>query len=130
LAEAVITTVTFALTALAVPVNPALLDPYATVTLAGTTRLAELLARLTARPPDGAGPLSVTVQETLPAPTNAAGLQDRADTPTDPEDCAMAITVPVPLAEMAVPTLVEATTPETGMAVETSTVVGDRFTVT
>ena len=80
LTVAAITTVTFALTALAVPVKPALLDPAATVTLAGTTRLAELLARLTARPPAAAGPLSITVQDTLPEPTTVAGLQDRADT--------------------------------------------------
>ena len=80
MAEAVITAVTFALTALTVPVKPALLDPAATVTLVGTTRLEELLARLTARPPAPAKPFSVTVQETLPAPTTVAGLQDKADT--------------------------------------------------
>jgi hypothetical protein len=80
LTAAVITAVTFALTALAVPVKPALLDPAGTVTLAGTTRLAELLARLTARPPTPARPFSETVQETLPEPITAAGLQDKADT--------------------------------------------------
>jgi hypothetical protein len=80
LAAAVITAVPFTLIALAGAVKPALFDPAGTVTLAGTTRLAELLVRLTARPPAGAGPLSVTVQETLPAPTTVAGLQDRADT--------------------------------------------------
>jgi hypothetical protein len=80
LAEAVITTVTFALTALAVPVKPALLDPDATVTLAGTPRLEELRERVTARPKAPAGPFRVTVQETLPAPTTVAGLHDKADT--------------------------------------------------
>ena len=39
-----------------------------------------MLARLTARPPAGATALSVTVHETLPAPTTVAGLQDKADT--------------------------------------------------
>jgi hypothetical protein len=80
LAAAVITAVAFAFTALTVPVKPALLDPAGAVTLAGTTRLAELLARLTARPPARAGALSVTVQATLPAPATVAGLQDKADT--------------------------------------------------
>jgi len=80
LAEAVITAVAFAFNALTVPVKAALFDPAGTVTLAGTTRLAELLARVTARPPAGAKPLSVTVQETLPAPATVAGLQDKADT--------------------------------------------------
>jgi hypothetical protein len=80
LAAAVITAVTFTLPALAGAVKPALLDPAGTMTLAGTTRLAELLARLTAKPPARAGALSVTVQETLPAPTTVAGLQDKADT--------------------------------------------------
>jgi hypothetical protein len=79
-AAAVIAAVAFAFTALTGAVNPALFDPAGTVTLAGTTRLAELLARLTARPPAGATALSVTVQETLPAPTTVAGLQDKADT--------------------------------------------------
>jgi hypothetical protein len=80
LAAAVIAAVPFAFTALTGAVKPALFDPAGTVTLAGTTRLAELLARVTARPPAGATALSVTVQETLPAPTTVAGLQDKADT--------------------------------------------------
>jgi hypothetical protein len=80
LTAAVIAAVPFAFTELTGAVNPALFDPAGTVTLAGTTRLAELLVRLTARPPADAKPPSVTVQETLPAPTTVAGLQDRADT--------------------------------------------------
>jgi siroheme synthase len=79
LAVAVITAVTFELTTLAGAVKPTLLDPAVTVTLAGTTRLAELLARLIAKPAAPATPFSVTVQETLPAPAIAAGLQDKAD---------------------------------------------------
>ena len=80
MAVAVITAVAFALTALTMPVKLALLSPAATVTLAGTTRLAELLARLTVRPPATAKAFSETVQETLPEPAIAAGLQDKADT--------------------------------------------------
>jgi hypothetical protein len=80
LAAAVTTAVRSVVTALTGAVRPALFDPAGTVTLAGTTRLEEVLARLTARPPAGAKPLSVTVQETLPEPATVAGLQDRADT--------------------------------------------------
>jgi hypothetical protein len=80
LAAALTTAVRSAFTALTGAVKPAPLDPAGTVTLAGTTRLAELLARLTARPPAPVKPFSVTVQATLPAPTSVAGLQDKADT--------------------------------------------------
>src|SRR5256885_16411454 len=48
-------------TALVVTVNVALLAPAATVTLAGTVAVDVLLLRVTAAPPVGAGPLSVTV---------------------------------------------------------------------
>ena len=65
--------------ALTVAVKAALAEPAGTVRLAGTTTLALLLDRLTAEPPAGAAPLSVTVQETLPAPTIVAGVQDNPD---------------------------------------------------
>jgi len=48
-------------TALVLTVNVALLAPAATVTLAGTVAVDVLLVRVTAAPPAGAGPLSVTV---------------------------------------------------------------------
>ena len=48
-------------TALVLTVNVALLAPAATVTLAGTVAVDVLLLRVTAAPPVGAGPLSVTV---------------------------------------------------------------------
>ena len=49
-------------TALVLTVNVALLAPAATVTLAGTVAVdVLLLVRVTAAPPVGAGPLSVTV---------------------------------------------------------------------
>src|ERR1017187_2368193 len=80
LSMALSTTLTFAFTALTGAVKPALFDPAGTVTLAGNAMLAVVWARVTARPPAGAEPFSVTVQETLPAPAIAAGLQDNADT--------------------------------------------------
>ena len=80
MAAAVTTAVRSVVTALTGAVRPALFDPAGTVTLAGTTRLEEVLARLTARPPTPARPFSETVQETLPEPITAAGLQDKADT--------------------------------------------------
>ena len=80
MAAAVITAVAFALTALTVPVKPALLYPAGTVTLAGTARLAELLARLIAKPAAPAKPFSVTVQETVAAPATVVGLHAKADT--------------------------------------------------
>src|SRR5438445_10993729 len=57
-------------TALVLTVNVALLAPAATVTLAGTVAVdVLLLVRVTAAPPAGAGPLSVTVPvEEFPPP--------------------------------------------------------------
>ena len=59
-------------TADAVAVKPALLAFAATVTLAGTFTAVLLLARLTTRPPLGAGPLSVTVKVSVAAPVTVA----------------------------------------------------------
>ena len=58
-----------------VAVNWALLDPAATVTLAGSVTLAWLSESVTAKPPPGAVPLSVTVQVDVPGAFTLAGLQ-------------------------------------------------------
>ena len=57
-------------------VNPALLALAGTTTAAGTVTAPLLLARETLKPPLPAGPLSVTVQASLPEPVIDALLQD------------------------------------------------------
>ena len=56
--------------------NVALLLPADTVTLAGTPVAVELSLKVTATPPLGAGPLSVTVPCAEAPPTTLAGLTD------------------------------------------------------
>ena len=56
--------------------NAALLLPAGTVTFAGTLTAVELLLKVTATPPLGAGPLSVTVPCAEKPPTTLAGLTD------------------------------------------------------
>ena len=63
-------------TAEATPTNVAELAPAATWTDAGTVRLALLLARLIATPPEGAVELIETVQEIEPAPVSVVGVHD------------------------------------------------------
>jgi len=64
-----------AVTALVLTVNVALLAPAATVTLAGTVAVdVLLLVSVTAAPPVGAGPLSVTVPVEGDPPVTLAGL--------------------------------------------------------
>lgn len=55
-------------TEVAVAVKNAPVPPAGTVTVAGTDKAVLLLDRLIVRPPAGAAALSVTVQESLPAP--------------------------------------------------------------
>ena len=57
-----------------------LLAPPSIVEFAGNTMFVLLLERPMLAPPVAAGPLRVTVQETLPAPTMVAGVQDNPDT--------------------------------------------------
>ena len=57
--------------------NWALLVPAATVTLAGSARLALLSDSATAKPPAEAASLSVTVQVEAPGAFTLAGVQDK-----------------------------------------------------
>jgi hypothetical protein len=83
-----------------VAVNPALLALAGTATVAGTVTDALLLARETLKPPLPAGPLSVTVQASLPAPVIDALLQESALNTPD-------TAVPVPVSPMTAVPLVE-----------------------
>ena len=60
-----------------VAVNPAVVAPAVTVTLAGTVAFELLLDNATLSPPPGAAPLSVTVHAEVPGAFTLAGLQVR-----------------------------------------------------
>lgn len=62
-------------TAEAVAVKPAVREPDATVTLAGTLTAELLLDRVTTWPPEDAGALRVTVQASVAAPVMVAAVQ-------------------------------------------------------
>ena len=81
-------------------VNPALLALAGIVTVAGTVTAALLLVTDTLKPPLPAGPLSVTVQASLPAPVIDALLQDNALNPA-------ATAVPVPVSPITAVPLVD-----------------------
>ncbi|MGB7136683.1 MAG: hypothetical protein WBD46_15440 [Acidobacteriaceae bacterium] len=66
------------MTAAAVAVKAALVNPDATVTDAGRVNALLLLARETAVPPLGAADVSVTVQASLAAPVSELLLQETA----------------------------------------------------
>jgi hypothetical protein len=79
LALALIVTGVEVVAALVVTVNVALVAPAGTETLAGTDAAALLLDNATAKPPDGAAAVKVTVPvEGLP-PTTLEGLTETAD---------------------------------------------------
>ena len=67
-------------TALVVTVNVALVDPAATVTLAGVCAAALLLDNVTIDPPVGAAALSVTVPVELLPPVTLVGLSVTEET--------------------------------------------------
>jgi hypothetical protein len=87
-----------------VAVNPALLALAGTTTVAGTVTAALLLVTDTLKPPLPAGPLSVTVQASLPAPVIDALLQDSALKVAGP---AVPVPVPVPVRPIIAVPLVE-----------------------
>lgn len=81
--------------------------PAATITLAGTVRLALLLESATANPPPGAAPLNVTEQEVLPGILIVELVQLRL---LKPIATGREIVPEPPLEGMEVPTAVVATT--------------------
>jgi hypothetical protein len=93
-ALAVSVAVCVVLTADIVAENAALVAPAATVAVVGTVTAELLLARLTANPPLGAAPFSVTVQLSVPAPV-IEELEQESE---------LSVAMPVPLrATLAVP---------------------------
>lgn len=68
----------------AVAVKAALVAPGKTVTVAGRATAELLLDRVTICPPAGAGPVSVTVQASVPAPVMEALVQESALTSGKP----------------------------------------------
>jgi hypothetical protein len=91
-ALAVTVTVSAVVTEATVAVNPALVAPAATVTVAGTETAALLLAKLTLSPPLGAAEVKVTVQASAPAPVRDALLHESAL-----NDDVVGVAAPVPL---------------------------------
>jgi hypothetical protein len=75
LASAVIDATPSKVEAATVAAKPALFDPEATFTLAGTDTFELLLARVTANPAPGAGPVNVTVQVAAPGELTLDGEQ-------------------------------------------------------
>jgi hypothetical protein len=104
-----------------VDVNPALVAPAATVTVAGRVTAALLLARLTLRPPVGAAPVKVTVQTSLPDPVNEAFVQETV--------LKVAAATPVPLRLIAAVPLVEEVLVTVNLPVAAPAVVGSNLTV-
>lgn len=76
LPDAVIVAVCDEVTAVAVAVKPALVDPSGTITLAGTVTALLSLARLMFTPPVGAAEARLAVQESVPAPLIEAWLHE------------------------------------------------------
>jgi hypothetical protein len=80
----------------------AVVDPAATVALAGTLTFALPLVSPTAKPPAGAAPLKVTVQVEAPGALTLAGLQLRPFKLTG-TTIDLVMVPPVPVVAMAVP---------------------------
>jgi hypothetical protein len=84
-------------------VNPVLLAPAGTVTVPGTVTLVLLSDTVTANPPPGAAPLSVTVQEDDPGALTLPGAQERLFNVTGGGGWFTVIVPPVPEAGIEVP---------------------------
>jgi hypothetical protein len=108
LADAVITAVSSLVTAPTVAVNPTLVAPAATVTLAGTPKLALLSDSATTNPPIGAGPLRVTVQALAPGAFTLAGAHVRPLSVTGGGGCVIVIVPPLSVVGIELPETVEA----------------------
>jgi hypothetical protein len=94
-----------------VAVNWALLDPAATVTLAGTLTLALALDKVTANPPVEAASFSVAVQEEVPGAFTLAGVQSRVLNDTGGGGWRTVIVPPVPEAGSRIAAAFVTTTP-------------------
>src|SRR5580692_10201295 len=105
-----------------VAVNPALVAMAGTTTVAGTVTAALLLVTATLTPPLPAGPLSVTVQASVPAPVSDALLQDNALNPA-------ATAVPVPVRPITAVPLVEEVLWMVNWPVTAPAVAGSNFTL-
>src|SRR5580692_7565390 len=105
-----------------VAVNAALLALAGTTTVAGTVTAALLLVTDTLKPPLPAGPLSVTVQASVPAPVIDALLQDNALNPA-------ATAVPVPVSPITAVPLVEEVLWMVSWPVTAPAAVGSNFTL-
>jgi hypothetical protein len=100
--DAVRVAVCAVVTAVAVTVKLALVAPLAISIDGGTTTAALLLARFTLMPPDGALPLTVTVQVSVAAPVRLLVVQVSDETEgrieTDPVPLSPIASVPPPVA--------------------------------
>jgi hypothetical protein len=105
-----------------VAVNPALVALAGITTVAGTVTAALLLVTATLTPPLPAGPLSVTVQASVPAPVIDALLQDNALNPA-------ATAVPVPVRPTTAVPLVEESLWMVSRPVTAPAAVGPNFTL-
>ncbi len=97
------------LTAETVAVKLAVVAPAGIVAVAGSVTDALLLDRLTLSPPVGAAPLSVTVQESVPAPVNEPLVQERLLRTTFGLNCSAKVLETLPAVAVSVAVCAELT---------------------